>query len=99
MLAYSKYGSFAIEGGTQMDAVAYCLSWLGAFPDELDNYDEVGKISQTITGFENIHVQDVVFNPRDCEIINGDPRFKQAIIKYGALSCSIYGFNQLPCQW
>ena len=95
MLAYSKYGSSSIEGGTQMDAVAYCLSWMGAFSEDLDTYDEVGKISQTITDSRNIHIQNVVLNPRDCEIVNGDPRFKQAILKYGGLSCGVYGFNRI----
>ena len=94
MLAYSKYGLiYFFEGGFSKNAAAYFLSWLGAVPEEEDTYDEVGKISRTMTGSGNIRVQDVVFNRVDREIVNGDSSFKQAILKYGVLACRIYGFE------
>ena len=93
MFIYSKYGIYRFEGGIASEAIAYCLNWFGTVSEDEDAYDEVGKISPTIIGPGNIHVQDVVFNPRDCEIVNGDPSFKQAILKYGGLSCNVYGFE------
>ena len=96
MLAYSKYGEDGyFEGSSHVVAAAYCLSWLGTVPEEEDTYDEVGKISPTMIGSGNIHLQDVVVNPRDYEIVNGDPSFKQAILKYGGLSTNVYGFPEL----
>ena len=91
MLIYSKYGSNRIEGGSSSIAAAYCLNWLGVVSEEEDAYDEIGKISPTITGSGNIHVQDVVFIRMDHEIANGDPSFKQAILKYGGFACNVYG--------
>ncbi len=90
MLQYSKYGASTSGGGSVGLAAAYLLSWLGAIPEDLDTFDEIGKISPVIIGSGNIHIQDAVFNMEDYKIVNDNSRFKQDILKYGVLACSIY---------
>lgn len=59
MLKYSIYGlTFQEEGGLNTAAVSYLLSWLGVFTENMDSYDEMGKISPVIATTKNIHVQD-----------------------------------------
>lgn len=86
MLIYSQYGGGTPEGGFNTMGIAYLLNWFGAFPQGYDTYDELGKISPLIMTAEDIHIQDVVIVPRDPTIVGGDPSFKQAILKYGALA-------------
>ena len=87
MLQYSQFGEIArFEGGSNLNAIAYLVSWLGAFPQDADIYDELGKISPAIRTDEDIHVQDAViirYTPGDEESINN---VKRAILEYGALS-------------
>ena len=53
------------------------MSWLGAFTQDLDSYDEMGKISPVITTTQDIHVQDVIFIAND-EVPNGT-KLKEAM--------------------
>ena len=93
MLKYSIYGlTFQEEGGLNTVAASYLLSWLGAFTENMDSYDEMGKISPVITTTKNIHVQDVIFIAND-EIPNGT-KLKEAIMKYGSIFVSYYGQSQ-----
>ena len=93
MLKYSIYGlTFQEEGGLNTAAASYLLSWLGAFTENMDSYDEMGKISPVITTTKNIHVQDVIFIAND-EIPNGT-KLKEAIMKYGSVFVSYYGQSQ-----
>ena len=90
MLKYSIYGSAEIvEGGANCISTGYLLSWLGAFTQDVDTYDEVGKISPVITTQNDIHVQDVMFTPNN-EIPNGT-QLKLAIMKYGSIDVAFYG--------
>ena len=90
MLKYSIYGSPKIyEGGSNNYAVSYLLSWLGAFTQDADTYDEMGKISPLITTNQDIHVQDLMFIHND-EIPNGT-HLKEAILKYGSVDVCYYG--------
>ncbi|WP_298524320.1 C1 family peptidase [uncultured Methanobrevibacter sp.] len=90
MLRYSIYGTSSLgEGGMNTIGTSYLLSWLGAFPQDADTYDELGKISPVITTLNDIHVQDVMFIPNN-EIPNGT-QLKLAIMKYGALDVSYFG--------
>ena len=90
MLKYSIYGSPIIdEGGGNNYAVSYLLSWLGAFTQDADTYDEMGKISPLITTNQDIHVQDLMFIPNN-EIPNGT-HLKEAILKYGSIDVCYYG--------
>lgn len=93
MLKYSIYGlTFQEEGGLNTAAVSYLLSWLGVFTENMDSYDEMGKISPVIATTKNIHVQDVIFIAND-EIPNGT-KLKEAIMKYGSIFVSYYGQSQ-----
>ena len=91
MIVYSKYGDIKeTEGADNKNALAYLLSWLGAFPEYYDSYDELGKISPLIRTDEDIHVQDVVlmrYFPGNSTSINN---VKQAILKYGALDGALF---------
>ena len=90
MLQYSIYGCGGTgEFGANILSTAYLLSWLGAFTQDADTYDEVGKISPVITTLNDIHVQDVMFTPNK-EIPNGT-QLKLAIIKYGSIDVSFFG--------
>ena len=90
MLQYSIYGCGGTgEFGANILSTAYLLSWLGAFTQDADTYDEVGKISPVITTMNDIHVQDVMFTPNN-EIPNGT-QLKLAIMKYGSIDVSFFG--------
>ena len=89
MLKYSIYGSMLWEGGFNIISAGYLLSWLGAFTQGADTYDEVGKISPVITTLNDIHVQDVMFTPNN-EIPNGTS-LKWAIMQYGSIDVSFFG--------
>ncbi len=85
MLIYSKYGSRSYEGGIVNYAMAYLLSWFGVFSQDLDTYDELGKISPLILLDQNIHIQDVMLirgNLSD----PGNHEMKEAILKYGSIA-------------
>ncbi len=89
MLKYSIYGGPVVEGGVNILSSAYLLSWLGAFIQDADTYDEVGKISPLITTTQDIHIQDIMFTPNR-EIPNST-QLKEAIMKYGAIDGSYNG--------
>ena len=88
LIRYSDYGVMSsTEYGTSVMGPSYLLSWLGAFPEDYDTFDEVGKISQAITTGDGIHVQDVIFVYND---VPGSPQMKSAILKYGSLYAGFY---------
>ena len=90
MMKYSPYGIYEVfEGGYNLAAASYLLSWLGAVPYDADTYDELGKITRTILTGPNIHVQDLIFVPNN-EIPNGT-EIKKAVLKYGSLDVSYFG--------
>ena len=89
MITYSIYGDKDLdEGGANIIGAAYLLSWLGAFTQDADTYDEMGKISPLITTNKDIHVQDIMFTPNN-EIPNGT-QLKEAIMKYGSIDVSYF---------
>ena len=90
MLKYSIYGCpLIVEGGINCISTGYLLSWLGAFTQDADIYDEIGKLSPVITTQNDIHVQDVMFTPNN-EIPNGT-QLKLAIMKYGSIDVGFFG--------
>ncbi|MBQ2653641.1 MAG: hypothetical protein IJF83_08795 [Methanobrevibacter sp.] len=90
MLQYSIYGQEGTyEGADNLASSGYLLSWLGAFSQDADTYDEVGKISPAIATGNDVHIQDVIFIPNN-EIPNGT-QLKLALLKYGSLDVSYYG--------
>ena len=90
ILKYSIYGcSETGELGANILSTAYLLSWLGAFTQDADTYDEVGKISPVITTLNDIHIQDVMFTPNN-EIPQGT-QLKLAIMKYGSIDVNFFG--------
>ena len=90
MLKYSIYGCPQfMEGGANVISTGYLLSWLGAFIQDADTYDEMGKLSPLITTQKDIHVQDLMFIPNN-EIPNGT-QLKWAILKYGSIDVNYNG--------
>ena len=87
MLKYSKYGVDTIsEGGNPYTGIAYLIDWLGVFPGDYEEYDEMGKISEFFATTENIHIQNVVVVP-PMTSTNRD-LLKNALINYGAVAAS-----------
>ena len=89
MLCYSIYGSTATEGGANVLSTGYLVSWFGAFGQNVDEYDEIGKLSPMFTTNNDIHVQDFMFIPNN-EIPNGT-QLKLAILQYGSIDVSYFG--------
>ena len=90
MIRYSNYGiSSLLEGGANVASMGYLLSWLGAFINDADTYDELGKLSPLVTTNRDIHVQDLMFTPNN-EIPNGT-QLKLAIMKYGSIDVTYNG--------
>ena len=89
MLTYSIYGSTYIsEGAYNSFSASYLLNWFGAFKQDVDVYDEMGKISPVITTANDIHIQDVVFLTN---VIPDCTEIKLAIMKYGSVDASFCG--------
>ena len=90
MIKYSLYGTLLTgEGGSNILGSAYFLSWLGAFSQDADEYDEVGKLSPLMTTNQDIHIQDIKYVSND-EIPNGT-QMKLAILQYGSIDASYSG--------
>lgn len=93
MLQYSKNGiKDTGEGALKEQATQYLLSWIGIFPEEYDEYDELGKLSPTIMSDENIHVLDAIFIPPNNNSIDFNA-IKQAILKCGSVNIGYYSSN------
>ncbi len=90
ILKYAKYGiQGQKEGGDDLSAMPYVISWLGIPNYYNDEYDEVGKISPLIIGPDNIHVQDLIIVPKRNNSTDNNA-IKEAILKYGSLSVGYY---------
>lgn len=90
MLQYSENGiENVVEGGREYEAIEYLISWIGAFPEEYDEYDELGKLSPIIISDESIHVLDAIFIPRRNNFTDNND-LKQAILKCGAVNTAYY---------
>ena len=91
MLYYSIVGSKAyFEDGVNLNSIAYLVSWLGAFPKNYDEYDELGKISPVMMPSENIHVQDVILIPHTPGDKDSIDNVKKAILTYGGITGYLY---------
>ena len=92
MIIYSKYGYTYAEGGNQRVAAGNLLDWFGPISEEYYSSDELTRISPLFSSLDVLHIQDVLFlDPMDNQSINGDPTYKQALLKYGAIDTIIYG--------
>ena len=90
MLIYSPYGElYTYEGGFNLNAIAYVLSWLGYCSKDSAAYDELGKISAQIRTENDIHIQDIVLIPHEPGDEYSINNVKNAIIKYGALAAYV----------
>ena len=89
---YNEYGADNLyEGGYSTSGMGLFLSWLGVISTEFDSYDELGKIG--IASFvpgESYHLQDTVIIP-EYKSDSDRAKLKEALIKYGALTVSLYG--------
>ena len=87
-IEFSIYGSPSPEGGAYGMYLNYLLTWLGAFPQDADTYDEIGKISPLIRTNNDVHIQDAIFILNN-DVPDGTP-LKSAILKYGSLCVNYY---------
>lgn len=96
LLKYAKYGILNHqEGGDDLSALPYVVSWLGMLNYFDDEYDEIGKISPIIISPNNIHVQDAVIIPPRANSTD-NTAIKEAILKYGSLVVSYHATTEEP---
>ena len=90
LLRYSIYGSTTSEGGGCLVGSSYLAGWYDLILEEDDPYDEVGKLLpyMTLTDYEIIHIQDVMFIPTNSQTNSSE--IKLAIMKYGSVGGSYY---------
>ena len=88
MAKYSDYGwpMTTNKGGYDDMGIAYLISWLGPVNETDDVYEASSLLSPVLHSF--YHVQNVLFITRDNYADNDG--IKQAVMKYGAVSTSIY---------
>ena len=85
---FSDYG-WKLEtnkGGYDDMGVAYLVSWLGAFEEDLETYSYYSVLSPVLNS--TIHVQNVIYLTR--ENFTDNNAIKEAIIKYGAVATGLY---------
>ena len=89
MIRYSFYGDDLAEAGDNFAAIGYLLSWFGPILEDLDTFDEFGKLSPLLTNNVTIHIQDIKLIPN--YDIPESTLIKSAILQYGSLSAGING--------
>ena len=86
-IQYSKYGTVgAIEGADEFTSWSYLTDWLGGFPEEYEEYDELGKISPLYRTADDFHIYDVVIIPESKKPKDIMMLIKEALVKYGAVA-------------
>ena len=95
-LQFSEYGKLdTTEGASEFTGWSYLVNWLGIFPDEYEEYDELSKISPLSTTPEDIHIQNVVIIPESKKVGDREKAIKTALVKYGAVAVNHYAdFNE-----
>ncbi|WP_407462448.1 C1 family peptidase [Methanobrevibacter sp.] len=93
---YSIYGDiFNTDGGDSYMAASYFLAWLGGFLDEdVSDFDEVGRIAIQPKDGDKFHLQNFVAIPQ-MEFSKDMNVYKEALIKYGALTFTVNAPNSL----
>ena len=66
------------------------LSWIGATTSDINEYDELGKISQIIDNGDKYHIQNIAIIPSR-ENVYDNQKLKDALVAYGALAISVHG--------
>lgn len=91
MLKFSKYGENSTgELAMLLLPIGSFISWLGTYPSEYDEFDELSKISEYTSTDSNVHVQDVLLMNRLRNVENNDI-YKQDLYKYGGIVINING--------
>ena len=81
------------EGSYRTVGTSYMLSWLGVTTSDDNTYDELGKISPIYDNGTKYHIHNVVFlMPR--QNITDNQKFKEALVKYGAVGVSVHGASK-----
>ena len=95
-LQYSKYGKLnTVEGASYFASWSYLIDWLGVFPEEYEEYDELGKISPVVITPDDLHIQNVVVIPESKKPGDNMKSIKSALVKYGAVAVShLADFNE-----
>ena len=86
-LKYGLYGGDSDEGGGGTQGGEYFLG-LGAIPEEMDSYDELGKISKIFGDVDRYYIFKIIQIPGRCDV-NDRYKFKEALVKYGVLSIGL----------
>ena len=93
-LMYNMFGiKETTEGSMRTVGTSYMLSWLGVTTSDDNTYDELGKISAIYDNGTKYHIHNVVLmEPR--KNINDNQKFKEALVKYGAVGVSVHGASK-----
>ena len=89
-LVYYLLGNEYTEGSYRSVGTSYMLSWLGVTTSEDNSYDELGKISAILDNGSKYHVHNVVIMQPRANIYDNQ-KFKDALVKYGAVGVSVHG--------
>lgn len=93
-LMYYMFGlEDTTEGSYRTVGTSYMLSWLGVTTSDDNSYDELGKINAIYDNGTKYHIHNVVLmQPR--QNITDNQRFKDALVKYGAVGVSVHGASK-----
>lgn len=88
MSYYSSYGwsMDTNKGGYDKMAIGYFTGWIGPVNDSEDSYNGESLLSPLLDSF--MHIQNIVFLKRENYTDNDE--IKTAVMKYGAVSTSLY---------
>ena len=89
-VGYSPYGYIIYtEGGSLALAISYLVAWQGPTLEELDSFDEFGKLSpHRNTYYDIVHIQDVITVSND--EVPECSKTKTAILNNGGLAVNYY---------
>ena len=90
-LQYGIYGGDSAEGGDGQKGGQYFISF-GAVTEDMDTYDELGKISKVLGG-DRYYLFKLIQIPRSNNI-SDIHIFKEALVKYGALSIGVVSHDR-----
>ena len=90
-LRYSMFGvKNSLEASIPQVGASYMLSWLGVTTSDVNEYDELGKISPIIDNGNKYHIHNIVVIPSR-ENVYDNQKLKDALVAYGVLAISVHG--------
>ena len=92
VLKYALKGCDSSEGGDGLNGGQYFISF-GAVGEEMDSYDELGKISKSLDDADRYFIFKLIKIPQRYNV-SDNYKFKEALVKYGALSIGVISHDR-----